>query len=499
MEIFLSTITTELIYFSMIGMFFGVVAGAIPGLNGGMVMALTLPLTFYMNPVSAQGLLIGMYVGGTSGGLISGILIGVPGSPTSVMTTLDGHAMAKKGSASEALALGIGASFIGGMLGWAVLAFLSAPLASVALNFGNFETTALVVTGILLIAAVGSGSLSKALLAGALGALCALPGLDPIDATPRLTMGISGLQSGFGLIPVILGVFAFAPILHDLLSNRAAQSPSQGVETKNMMRHFFDALKYPVNLVRSSVIGTAIGALPGVGAAIGAIVAYSVARITSKTPEAFGKGDPDGVVSAEAANNATVMGALIPMISLGIPGSAADVILIAALTLQNVQLGPLMIVDHPQEFYGIISSAFIANIAMLLFMVLAARHLLFVLKLPKYILTPAILFFCMLGTLTYSNNPFELWIFFGFSVIGLVFLFAKIPLPAFVIGFVLTPIGEGAVRAALMESNGSLMPFITRPVPLALLSLSLLALIWAARQEIQKRSLTGSKQRGPIA
>jgi putative tricarboxylic transport membrane protein len=183
------------------------------------------------------------------------------------------------------------------------------------------------------------------------------------------------------------------------------------------------------------------------------------------------------------------MGALIPMISLGIPGSAADVILIAALTLQNVQLGPLMIVDHPEEFYGIISAAMIANFAMLIFMVLAARHLLFVLKMPKYILTPAILFFCMVGTLTYSNNPFELWIFFGFTAVGLIFLSAEIPLPAFIIGFVLTPIGEEAVRAAMMESRGSLMPFITRPVPLILLSVSLLAVLWAARQELKKRKL----------
>ena len=485
MEIFLSTITSELILFSMIGMLVGVIAGAIPGLNGGMAMALTLPLTFYMEPVSAQGLLIGMYVGGVSGGLISGILIGVPGSPTSVMTTLDGHAMAKKGEAPRALSLGIGASFIGGIMGWLILAFLSVPLAAVALNFGNFETTALVITGILLIAAVGTGSLSKALLAGALGALCSIPGLDPIDATPRLTMGIKDLQSGFSLIPVILGVFAFAPILHDLLTSKSAPPP-QISATNNMKKYFFEVLKYPGNLFRSSLIGTAIGALPGVGAAIGAIVSYSIARITSKNSKAFGSGEPEGIVAAEAANNATVMGALIPMISLGIPGSAADVILIAALTLQNIQLGPLMIVDHPKEFYGIISAAMIANFAMLFFMVLASRHLLIVLKMPRYILTPAILFFCMVGTLTYSNNPFELWVFFGFAGVGMVFLSAGIPLPAFVIGFVLTPIGEEAVRAAMMESNGSLMPFITRPVPLVLLSLSLLAVLWAARQEIQK-------------
>jgi len=489
MEIFLSTITMALVVFSMTGMLVGVVAGAIPGLNGGMAMALTLPLTFYMDPVSAQGLLIGMYVGGVSGGLISGILIGIPGSPTAVMTTLDGHAMAKKGQASRALALGIGASFVGGMLGWLVLAFLSAPLAAVALKFGNFETTALVITGILLIAAVGSGSLSKALLAGALGALCSIPGLDPIDATPRLTLGIADMQSGFGLIPVILGIFAFAPILHDLLTNRTA-APQQVSTTTNLRRHFFAVLTYPGNLIRSSVIGTAIGALPGVGAAIGAIVSYSIARITSKRPETFGSGEPEGIVAAEAANNATVMGALIPMIALGIPGSAADVILIAALTLQNVQLGPLMIIDHPKEFYGIISAALIANFAMLFFMILASRHLLIVLKMPKYILTPTILFFCMVGTLTYSNNPFELWVFFGFAAVGLIFLSSGIPLPAFIIGFVLTPIGEEAVRAAMMESRGSLMPFVTRPVPLVLLSLSLLAVLWAASQELKKRKLT---------
>jgi len=482
MDIFLDAVTLELVCFSMVGMFVGVVAGAIPGLNGGMAMALTLPLTFYMDSVSAQGLLIGTYVGGVSGGLISGILIGVPGSPTAVMTTLDGYAMTRKGEGARALALGIGASFIGGMLGWLALAFLAVPLAAVALRFGNFEMTALVITGVLLIAAVGSGSLSKALLAGALGALCSLPGLDPIDATPRLTLGLKDLQSGFGLIPVILGVFAFAPILHDLLTSPKA-TPQQISTIRDLARHLLSVLMYPWNLIRSSMIGTVIGALPGVGAAIGAIVSYSAARMASGQPETFGTGEPAGVVAAESANNATVMGALIPMISLGIPGSAADVILIAALTLQSVQLGPLMVIDHPEEFYGIIAAALVANFAMLIFMLLASRHLPALLKMPSYILTPTILLFCMLGTLTCSNNPFELWVFFGFSAVGIVFLSAGIPLSPFIIGFVLAPIGEEAFRAAMMESNGSFSPFVTRPVPLMLLIASALGVMWAARQE----------------
>jgi putative tricarboxylic transport membrane protein len=484
MEIALVTLVT----YSFIGVAVGIVFGAIPGLNGGMIMALTLPLTYYMDPVSSQSLLIGMYVGSVSGGLISGILIGVPGSPTSVMTTLDGHAMSRQGKAGEALALGISASFVGGVLAWLVLALLSRPLAKAALSFGDFEIFALVMTGVLMISAVGAGSLLKALLAASLGILCALPGLDPIDATPRLTFGIPELQSGFSLVPVVLGIFAIAPVFHGIITGRGlVDAAPQPVSLGSTIRSFVKIRHYPGNLLRSSAIGTFIGALPGVGAAIGAIVAYSVARISSKTPESFGKGEPAGVVASESANNATVMGALIPMITLGIPGSAADVILLAALTLNNVQPGPMMIVNAPDTFYGIIQSALVANFAMVLLMVLASKYLVSVLRVPGHVLAPAIMVFCMVGTVTYSNNPFELLVLIGFSVLGLLMLASGLPLPAFVIGFVLTPIGEQSFRAAMMASEGSLLPFVTRPIPLTLLLLCLAALVWSTWSALKAR------------
>lgn len=484
-QAFLAQMALWPVLYAVLGVASGILVGAIPGLNQGMLMVLTLPLTFYMPNLEAQILLIGMYVGGVSGSLISAILIGVPGTPGSVMTVLDGHAMAKRGDAARALAIGVAASFFGGLFSWLALVVLSVPLASVALRFSSFEYFAMVLTGLVLIASVGEGSLDKGLLSGLLGVLAAMPGLDPVSSDARFTFGTTTLQAGFEVLPVLLGIFAVSQILSDP-GTPPGSPPGRGARIEvgfwDILRSVGGMVRHWVNLVRSSVIGTWIGILPGIGANIGAVLSYTIARTLSRTPERYGTGIEEGVIASEAGNNATVGGALIPMIALGIPGSPADVILMAALIFHSIQPSPMLMIEHPDTFYGIIVAYLIANILMLVLMLLACVWLGRVLSVPRHYLVPFVLVFCVVGSLAIGNRMFDLWVLLGFGLVGFLLKLARFPLAPFVIGLVLAPIAEVNLRSALMASDGSFLPFLTRPVSGALLLLAGVVLVWSLVQ-----------------
>ncbi len=490
---FLTLVSFHTVLLSMLGVGLGIFIGAIPGLNGGMLMALTLPLTFFMAPIDAQVLLIGMYVGDVSGGMVAATLMGVAGTPAAIMTTLDAYPMAQKGRASAALGIGIAGSFTGSMLSWLALAFLAAPLASFGLKFGSFEIFALVTMGLVMISAVGGGSFLRAIIAGLIGVLVSLVGLDPVNGQPRLTFGIPELQAGLPIIPVILGVFAIAPVATEQFRGTSgAAREVYSATLRGILRHMRDVFGYPVAVLRSSLVGLGIGILPGIGAAIGSTVSYMVARLSSSTPERFGTGAEEAVIASEAGNNATVCGALIPMISLGIPGSSADVILLAALMIHAIEPGPLLIVERPDIFYGVIGSALLASLLMLPILVLASVTLSNVLRVPKYLVTALVIALCLLGTYVSGRNIPDLWILLAFAVLGYLMLANRFPLPAFVIGFILGPIAESSLRSGLMASRGSLWPLVTRPIPLLFLTLSTCLVIWVILRE--RRSRRGSPQ-----
>ena len=484
----------------LIGTVAGVVVGAVPGLNGAMLIALCLPLTYGMESLHAITLLTAMYVGGVSGGLISATLLKIPGAPAAIMTTLDGYPMAKAGQAGRAIGIGIIASFVGGLISWFFLAGFSPPLARLAVIFGPFEYFALVLMALVLISSMGGKSMWRGLLAGFFGMLVATPGADPASGIIRLDGGIPELQAGFGLLPVLLGVFAISQLLSDV--ERMELIPEKvSSRFSGMRRAIADVIGQPVNLLRSSLVGTWIGILPGVGAAIGSIVSYTAAKNFSGGRVKFGTGVPEGIVASEAANNANVNGALIPLITLGIPGSNIDAILLGALLLHDLAPGPLLFVNNPEIAYGFISAALVANFVMLFFMIGAVRWMSRLIDAPRALLVPVVAVFCVVGAFSAANSIFDVFVMILFGVVGYAMNKHGLPTGPFVIGYVLAPIAETQLRSGLMISDGSLMPLVSRPISLACLIIALVLLFMptvrrAAKNRLARKEDSGDAARG---
>lgn len=459
----------------VIGTFSGIVVGAIPGLTGAMLITLSLPLTYFMEPKNAVILLVSMYVGSISGSLITATLLRIPGSPAAIMTTFDGYPMAQRGQPSRALGLGITASFVGGLISWIALVTLSKPLSVIGAKFGPWEIFALVMVALVLIASISRGSFLKGMIAGMLGILLSMPGVDPAVGMPRLTFGFDQLNNGFQLLPVLIGVFAVSQVIQDILGLDRQQericTASGGLWLK-----FADWRRHSWNMVRSSLIGTWVGILPGVGASVGSIVAYSAAKNLSNEPEKFGSGAEEGIVASEAANNATIGGALIPLIALGIPGSIIDAILIAALLLHSIQPGPLLFINNGDVVYAIIATALFANVAMFLMMSFSARYISYLMLVPRFYLAPIILILSILGAFAVNNVVFDVWVMLGFGLLGFAMDRAGLPTGPFVIGFILAPLAEEKLRTGLMMSGGSYAPLYTNPV-VSLLLLFAIAMV----------------------
>ncbi|HAD58442.1 MAG TPA: hypothetical protein DCG12_04295 [Planctomycetaceae bacterium] len=451
----------------------GIFVGAIPGLTGTMLIALTLPLTYGADPLLAMTLLISIYVGAISGGLISATLLRMPGTPASIITTLDGYPMAAAGQPRRALLLGVMASFVGGMISWGFLVLLAGPIADLSTRFGPFEYFSLVAMALVLIASVGGESLPRSLFAGMLGILLSMPGIAAATGQTRLTFGFAELNDGFQLLPVLIGMFAINQILRDILSGDAV--PNAIDISNNSGRLTLSDLKtHGVNMVRSSFIGTFIGMLPGIGANIGAVTAYSVARSTSDKPEEFGTGHEPGIIAGESANNATVGGALIPLISMGLPGSVVEAVLLGALIIHGLQPGPRLFTDHPDVVYTIMGAMLLANIVMLFLMMRSLKLLSRLTSIPRSVLYPVIITFCVIGSYALANRIFDVWVMLAFGVLGFVLESRRIPLAPFVIGFVLGPIAEENLSTGLMSTNGDWSPLVTRPISLIFLCVALL-------------------------
>jgi putative tricarboxylic transport membrane protein len=464
-------------FFMVLGTILGIIVGAIPGLTSAMLIALTLPLTYYMSPVNAMVLLISMYVGGITGGQIGSILLGMPGTPSAVITTFDGYPMAKAGKPGRALGLGIGASFFGGLVSWIFLVLLARPLSEIAVRFSPFEYFTLVLMAMVLIASISQGTMIKGLLSGFLGMLVAMPGVDPSAGRVRLTFGFHEMDAGFKLLPVLMGVFAVGQIINEIVSVERRVSLIK-MSMKGIIMSLKDWKSQAFNLLRSSFIGTWVGILPAIGGNIGSVLSYTAAKNMSKNPERYGKGAEEGIVASEAANNATIGGALVPLIAMGIPGSVVTIFLLAALLVHGIQPGPLLFPSNPEIVYTIFATMLVSNIFMFLIMTGTIKFIAKVSTVPKAYLLPVILVFCIIGSYAQANRMFDVWVLLIFGVVGFVMRKASIPTAPFVIGLVLTPIAEQNFRSGLMISGGSLLPLVTRPVSLIFLLISVLFLIW---------------------
>lgn len=460
---FESVLTFYIILLISAGVALGLVFGSIPGLTATMAVAICLPITYGMEPIAGMSLLMGLYIGGVSGGLIPAILLKLPGTPSSIATTFDGFPMAQKGDAGKAFNYAIVASFLGGGISIIALIMLAPPLGRVALQFGPYEFFAIVIFSLTLIASLSGDSLPKGIMAGLLGIAFAMVGSAPIDAFPRFTYGFTDMNAGFNLLPVLIGLFALSEIF---LS--AEKKVKKGLNAKLKKVNYKLSIKeYAAqgwNFIRSTLIGLGIGILPGIGGGTSNLVAYAAAKSSSKNPEEFGKGNPAGVVASESSNNAAVGGALVPLISLGIPGDTVTAMLLGGLVLHGLQPGPLLMQNNGDVVYGIFAALLIANVFMILFLFLGMKGFIRLLSIPQHILYPIILALCVVGAFGVNNRLFDVGALILFGVIGYLMVKFGFPLTPLVLGFILGPLLETNLRRGLMLSQGDFMPFLTSPI-----------------------------------
>jgi putative tricarboxylic transport membrane protein len=457
----------------------GLVIGAIPGLTSTMAIALLVPLTYAMDIDFALSLLMGVYCGAISGGLVGAILLNIPGTPASAATCLDGYPMAAKGEAVRALGIAVYASMIGGVLSGMALVFIAPLLARVALSFGPWEYFALVVFTFSCISAMSpKGRAVKAFMAAFIGMALALVGLDEASGQVRLTFGFTALESGFYELPALIGLYAIPQLLRD--SDDIGQD-ARILKVKYDLRRFTGAFREvvsrPYDLGRSTLIGIVIGILPGVGPGLSNIVAYSQARRASRRPEQFGTGTlPEAILSPEAANNASMGGALIPMLTLGIPGDASTLMMLGAFMLHGIDPGPLLFRDHGDLVWVIFLSFFIAFFFCTIFYHFFIPLVVRAISVPRQFVIPVLLILCTVGSYALNNRMFDVYCFLGFGLLGYFLHIARVPVLPVILGLILGPMAEEQLALALAFGQGSVLPFFTRPVSGLILLVAILSL-----------------------
>lgn len=470
-----SLITLENLLWINIGMAGGIIVGALPGLTGTMCIALLLPLTYGLNPITGILLLLGVYCGGIYGGSITAILINTPGTPASAATALDGYQMAKKGHGLKALHDALSASTIGGLFSCIVLLFAAPPIAAFALRFGPSEYFALALFGLTIIASVGGKSQIKGLLMGFVGLLISCVGIDPMDGVSRFTFGINRMQGGIDTIPVLIGLFAITEIMNKGRDLHKNMGTALKVEKEKIA--FSDVLKYKMTLLKSSILGVFIGAVPGTGAAISSFLAYNEAKRSSKTPEEFGHGCEEAVVASESANNAVTGATLIPLLTLGIPGDTNTAVLLGALTMQGIAAGPQLFVQHKEWVYTIMLGLIVVNLFMYLQGRLFIRGFVNITKIPTHTMVPILVVLCVIGAYAIDYSVFNAVLMVAIGIFGYFVTKLDFPLTPMVIGLVLGKLCESNLRRALIVSKGNWSTFFTSPISCFFIVLSVVMLV----------------------
>lgn len=459
-----------------LGSLIGVTVGALPGLSATMAVAVLVPITFNMPTDYAMMMLLGVYGGAMFGGSISAILVNVPGTPAAVMTSLDGYPMAQRGEGSRAIGFAIVASFFGGIFS-SIVCLAAAPLlALVALKFAAPEYFALAVFGLTGVATGTSKGSFKGIAAVFLGLFIALIGLDPMTGVDRFSFDNPELMSGVSFIPVMIGLYGVGEILIQIHKGKYGEIRAQQI--KGTLPTWKEIKNLKGLLLRSSIMGTSIGALPGEGATVASFLAYNDARQMSKHPEKFGTGIPEGIVSCESANNSVVGGSLIPTLTLGIPGSGTMAVLMGAFMMHNIMPGPMLFKDHPALVYAIFISLFVNNFFMLFIGLFGARFFARLVTISQPMLMPIIVVLCIIGSFAISNTLFNVVVMVIMGIIGYFMRLLDIPIAPAVLGVVLGPLAEVSLRRSLLMSKGSLAIFIERPGSLIVLILTVIYLCW---------------------
>lgn len=450
------------------GTFVGVIFGAIPGMTATMAVAVCLPLTYPLGLENGLALLLGLYVGGISGGLVPAILLNIPGTPSSITTTFDGYPMTQKGEGEKALKIGICASFAGGIISLIALYLFAPALADFAIRFSYVEKFLIILFALSVMGALSTNMLIG-IFSGFLGIFISLIGTYDISSggNGKHRLIPSGLEywldSGFSLLPVLIGIFGLSAILQQAEAGMPPGLSRDKVRIGKSSKFSFSIFKGQVlNVIRSSGIGTFVGILPGVGGSAASILAYTNAKTFSKNPENFGKGEPAGIIASESGNNGLTGGALVPLLSLGIPGDSTTALLIGAFTLQGIQVGPLFIGNNPETWTAMIFAMLIANIVMFMMMFYAIRYVALIVTIPKHILFPIILMMCVIGAYTINYGiMFDVWTLLIFGLFGWLALKIRLEIAPFIIGFILGPSAEIYFVKSL-ESFGDLSIFFTK-------------------------------------
>ncbi|MBW8639180.1 tripartite tricarboxylate transporter permease [Hoeflea sp. WL0058] len=461
------------------GIGLGIVVGAIPGLTATMGIALALPLTFGMPPELGVSLLIGIFVGAIHGGGVPGILVRTPGTPASSASMLDGYSLTEQGRASFALGVHATASASGTICAAIIMTFASQLLARGALQFGPAQFFLLGLVGLTVVASFAGQSAVRGMIAALLGLLLSTVGLDPITAASRFTFGSFELASGLNIIPVLIGLFALSQVFEDLLTKRtdeSANDESRMSGFKVELPSFKLFRRLMPTLLKSGIIGTGIGAIPGPGAVLGGFIPYAEARRTSKEPEKFGKGSEEGLAAAEAGNNAAAIGALVPTLALGLPGEAATAVMLGGFMIHGLHPGPMLFQQSPEIVNSLYAAVLLAAPILFVLAVIFARYAFLIAYVRPAYLVPTIVLFSVIGSYAIRNSIFDVAVAVMFGVIGLIAQRNRYPIVPILLGLVLGPIIESNFRRALLISRGDPMIFVDSPVSIALIAIGVISL-----------------------
>jgi len=463
------------LFYCFIGVFIGTLVGVLPGIGPIGAISLLLPVTFHVPPLSAFIMLLGICYGSQYGGSTTSILVNIPGEASSVVTCLDGYAMARKGRAGPALGMAAFASFFAGTIGLFGLVFLAPTLAEFGLRFGPPEYFALMTFGLTLVLYLTSSSIEKALMMAAVGLILAMVGLDPISTRPRFTYGILALRDGVGFAQVVIGLFGLSEVL--VTVERSLKREIFETHIKGLLPTLQDWKDSFLPMTRASILSFFMGIIPGMNVVIPTFVTYALEKRISKHPEKFGTGVIEGVAAPEAANNAAAEGTLVPLLSLGIPTGATNALILGALMIYGLNPGPLLIKESPQVFWGVIASMYIGNGMLLLLNLPLIRIWVKILEIPYNILFSMVILFCLIGSYVISSNITDMYIMIFFGVLGYLMRKFDYDAPPLILAMVLGPLMETSLRRSIIISRGSFLIFFERPISAVFLGLALLMLI----------------------
>ena len=472
LELFTLTSILHVTWATLLGIFIG----SLPGLTATMGVALLTTLTYGLDQQTAILVLICMYVGAIYGGSRSAILLNIPGTPASAATALDGYPLALQGRAQYAMTLATSGSALGTFVGLVVLAFLAPVLAEFALNFGSYEFFWLALFGIIVSGQLTAGGMPvKGYIAGILGLIVSTIGSEGIHSHVRFAFDIRALGGGIGLIPAMVGAFGFAELITVMMNARSVLSKEP--EKKGLLPKMADLWRYKRTIFRSGIIGTLIGIIPGVGEDIGAWSSYAAAKRASKNPDEYGKGSQEGLIAAETGNSAVVPGALIPAITLGIPGSAPAAVLIAALFIHGIRPGPMIMIEQPTFVFSVVVMLFMAMIAITVYGLALTKLFVKVLSVPRERLMPVVFVLCVIGPFALTQRVFDIWVMIVFGIIGYVLRRMDYPMAPLVLGIILGNLLDKNMRRGLIISDGDLTPFLTRPISATFMILTVLTIL----------------------